>query len=269
MWMMQTSQGDTAIRAPSAGNVLITGAAKRVGRGIALDLARHGWAIAVHYGTSDEEAALLIHEIRELGGRAVAVQADLTEEREVAPLVERAAAALGPLHCLVNNASVFEHDDARDATRRSWDLHMEVNLRAPLVLIQAFARQLPDECIGNVVNIIDERVWNLTPHFLSYTVSKAALWALTRALAPALAPTIRINAIGPGPALPSQYQTRESYQRLCKTMPLQRGTSPAEIARAIRFLIDAPAMTGQMIALDGGQHLGWMLPSQDDELAHA
>ena len=250
-------------------NVLVTGAAKRIGRGVALDLARHGWGVAVHYGNSEVEANEVVAAIHASGGRAVALQADLEREDEVEGLTQRAAEMLGPLSCLVNNASVFAPDHALDSTRRSWDLHMAVNLRAPLVLAQSFARQLPRGTLGNVINVIDERVWNLTPYFLSYTVSKAALWTMTRTLALALAPRIRVNAVGPGPTLPSVHQTPESFQALCETMPLRRGTSPDEIALAIRFLLAAPAVTGQMIALDGGQHLGWLLPEQDAEMARS
>jgi NAD(P)-dependent dehydrogenase (short-subunit alcohol dehydrogenase family) len=255
--------------ARSSSNVLVTGAAKRIGRGVALDLARHGWGVAIHYGNSEVEADEVVAAIRAFGGRAVAVQGKLEREEEVQSLAQRAAEMLGPLSCLVNNASVFEPDHALDATRRSWDLHMAVNVRAPLILTQSFARQLPQGTSGNVINILDERVWNLTPHFLSYTVSKAALWTLTRTLASALAPRIRVNAIGPGPTLPSIHQTPEAFQALCDTMPLRRGTSPDEIGRAIRFLLDAPAVTGQMIALDAGQHFGWMLPEQDAEMARS
>jgi NAD(P)-dependent dehydrogenase (short-subunit alcohol dehydrogenase family) len=250
-------------------NVLITGAARRVGRGIAADLARHGWGVAVHYGHSEGEAQELVDQLRAEGARALAVQADLARENEVAALVDRAAQGLGPLTCLVNNASVFEDDSALEATRASWDRHMEINLRAPFVLTQGFARQLPQGADGNVVNIVDERVWNLTPHFVSYTLSKSALWTLTRTLALALAPSVRVNAIGPGPVLPSHYQSQASFERLCAAMPLRRGTSPAEIASAIRFLVAAPSMTGQMIALDGGQHLGWIFPQGACEQARA
>ena len=256
----------TAEKAPA---VMVTGAAKRVGRGIALDFALRGWAVAVHYRKSEAEAHEVVAKISSDGGRAVAVRADLAREDEVRQLVPLATKALGPLCCLINNASTFERDDALDATRASWDLHMESNLRAPMVLIQQFSRQLEPGDQGNVISIIDQRVWNLTPHFISYTVSKAALWTLTRTLAVALAPAIRINAIGPGPILRSIHQTDESFARLCATLPLQSGTTPAEVCRAIRFILKSPAMTGQMIALDGGQHLGWLFPDQDDELAQS
>jgi NAD(P)-dependent dehydrogenase (short-subunit alcohol dehydrogenase family) len=157
----------------------------------------------------------------------------------------------------VNNASRFERDEIDSVTRESWDGHLEANLRAPFVLAQGFAAALPAGRCGLIVNLLDERVWNLTPHFVSYTVSKSALWTLTRTLALALAPRIRVNAIGPGPALPSARQSDAQFARQCASLPLRRGTSPEEICQAVRFLLAAGAMTGQMIALDGGQHLGW------------
>lgn len=248
-------------------SVLVTGAAKRVGRAIALNLARHGWAVAVHYLTAKAEANEVVAAIQHGGGRAVAVRADLAREEEVERLIPAAAESLGPLHCVINNASAFERDSLGDVTARTWQLHMAVNVRAPFMLTQQFSRQLPAGRQGNVINIIDERVWNLTPHFVSYTVSKSALWTLTRTLALALAPRIRINAIGPGETMPSFHQSEQSFRRMCGTMPLGRGTTPDEICEAIRFIIGARAMTGQMIALDGGQHLGWLHPGQDQEIA--
>jgi NAD(P)-dependent dehydrogenase (short-subunit alcohol dehydrogenase family) len=242
--------------------VLVTGAARRIGRAIALALAETGWAVAVHHQTSGEAAAELVREIRAKGGRAAAVQADLGREAETEGLVEQAMAALGPLGALVNNASTFEYDAALSATRASWDLHMEANLRAPFVLSQRFAAQLAPDAEGAIVNIIDQRVWNLTPHFITYTLSKAGLWTLTRTLALALAPRVRVNAVGPGPTLPSHRQSVDQFARQCVETPLKRGTTPEEVAHAVRFILEAPAMTGQMIALDGGQHLGWAHPHQ-------
>lgn len=248
-------------------NALVTGAAKRVGRAIASDLARRGWGVAVHYRTSEVEAHEVVAAIRADGGSAVAIRADLAEEEEVESLLSSAAVSLGPLHCLINSASVFERDSLGDVTCQSWQLHMAVNVRAPLLLTQSFLRQLPAGEEGNVINIIDERVWNLTPHFVSYTVSKSALWILTRVLAPALAPRVRINGIGPGETLPSFHQTDQSFERMCATMPLRRGTTPEQICEAVHFILGARAMTGQMIVLDGGQHLGWLLPGQDEAMA--
>lgn len=236
---------------------LVTGAGRRIGRAVALDLARAGFAVAVHYSRSQADAAEVVAEIAAAGGRAAPVQADLAAEAETATLVARAEAAVGPLGLLVNNASTFERDEALTATRVSWDLHMEVNLRAPFVLAQDFARRLPDGAEGLIVNLLDQRVWNLTPHFTTYTVSKAGLWALTQSLALALAPRIRVVGIGPGPTLPSVRQSEQQFAAQCASTPLKRGTAPAEIAAAIRFALAAPAFTGQMIALDGGQHLQW------------
>jgi len=236
---------------------LVTGAAQRIGRAIALALAADGWAVAVHCRASRAAADALVAEIARGGGQAVALAADLADESAVAGLVPRAVAALGPLGCLVNNASSFENDTVATATRASWDEHIEVNLRAPLVLMQGFAAQLPEAASGAIINMLDQRVWSLTPYFVSYTVSKAALWTLTQSMALALAPRIRVNGIGPGPTLPSPRQSEEQFARQCAAVPLRRGTSPEEIAAAVRFILAAPAMTGQMIALDGGQHLGW------------
>ncbi len=237
--------------------VLITGAGKRIGRHLALDLAARGWVVVVHYNRSQAEARSVVAEIEDGGGRAAAIGGDLCREGETASLIGRAAAAVGPLSALINNASVFENDRAETATRASWDLHMEVNLRAPFVLIQEFARQLPAGDAGNVINILDQRVWNLSPLFTSYTVSKLGLWTLTQTLAMALAPNIRVNAVGPGPTLPSQRQTPDSFRRQWSSVALARRVRPEEIAAAIRFILDAPSVTGQMIAVDAGQHLGW------------
>ncbi|MBU2090842.1 MAG: SDR family oxidoreductase [Alphaproteobacteria bacterium] len=234
---------------------LVTGAARRIGRAIALDLARQGWDIALHANRSAGDAHQLAGEITALGRKAIVLTADLSQESAVAALVPSAVEALGPLGLLVNNASTFEKDDIASATRESWDAHIEPNLRAPLVLIQAFARQLPAGREGCVVNLIDQRVWNLGADFLSYTVSKTGLWTLTRTLALALAPQIRINAIGPGPVLRSIHQTEEDFAAECRSVPLQRSTDLAEICRTLRFLLESRSMTGQMIALDGGQHL--------------
>jgi NAD(P)-dependent dehydrogenase (short-subunit alcohol dehydrogenase family) len=240
---------------------LVTGAGKRIGRAIALALAEDGFDIAVHYGTSRAEADDVVAAIAAKGGRAVALAADLSDERATIDLHAAAIKALGPMTCLINNASVFERDEALTVTRASWDAHLETNLRAPFVLMQEFARNLPASATGVIVNLLDERVWNLTPHFVSYTLSKAGLWTLTQVMAMALAPRIRVNAIGPGPTLPSPRQSAAQFQRQGASVPLQRGATPEEIAAAVRFIVGAGAMTGQMIALDGGQHLGWAQPN--------
>ena len=235
---------------------LVTGAGKRIGRAIARDLAAAGWAVAVHYFRSAAAAEEVVSEIAAAGGRAVSFAADLGEEGAPADLIARSGAELGPLTCLVNNASTFERDTVATATRATWDAHMEVNLRAPFSLSQAFAGQLPDEAQGNIVNIIDQRVWNLTPDFTTYTLSKAGLWGLTQILARALAPRVRVNGVGPGPTLQSVHQSSVEFEAEWSAMPLKRQVAPDDICRAVRYILDAPAVTGQMIAVDAGQHMG-------------
>lgn len=237
------------------GIALVTGAGLRIGRAMALDLARDGWAVAVHYHRSDDAAAAVVEKIRQAGGVAEALAADLADEAATGALVPRCVDTLGPPTLLVNNASVFEKDSLESATRRSWDAHLDVNLRAPLVLTQGFVEALPGGVEGNVVNMLDQQVWNPGASFLSYTMSKVGLWTLTRTLALELAPTVRVNGIGPGPALPSKRQSNAQFAAYCARMPLGRGTTPEEICRALRFILESPAMTGQMIALDGGEHL--------------
>ena len=245
---------------------LVTGGGQRIGRACCRSLADAGYAVAVHHHHSHAEAEATAAAIRDAGGNAIALAADLADEDQVTTLLPRAATALGPIGVLVNNASLFGNDTVETATRDSWDAHLAVNLRAPFVLMQCFAAALPQEAGGVVVNLLDERVWNLTPYFVSYTLTKSALWTLTRTMALALAPRIRVNGIGPGPTLPSPRQSAAQFIEQCRKMPLERGTSPDEVAAALRFLLAAPAVTGQMIALDGGQHLGWAQPGQPPPL---
>ncbi len=244
------------------GNVLITGAAKRIGRSIAIQMAQQGWNVAIHAHHSVENANALQNELKGLGVEAVALSADLAVDAEASALFDAAAQALGPISCLINNASVFEQDTALDVTRESWDLHMEVNLRAPFVLSQCLAQHLPAGLPGVIVNIIDQRVWNPTPQFTSYTLSKMGLWAVTQVLAKSLAPQVRVNGIGPGPTLQSIHQSEEEFAAEVAMVPLQRSVTPEDICRGVQFILDSPTMTGQMIALDSGQHLGW-LPEQE------
>jgi len=238
-------------------SVLITGAARRIGRRIALDLARDGWAVAIHCHSSRADAETLKTEIEAGGGRSVIVQGDLARADVPERLITEAKNALGPLSCLVNNASRFEPDEASSVTLDGWTAHLDTNLRAPVFLSQSFAAQVPAEAQGNIINIIDQRVWKLTPKFFSYTASKSALWTVTRTLAQALAPRIRVNAIGPGPALPNVRMDEEDFARQARLTLLKRGTSPEEISAAVKYILSSPAMTGQMIVLDGGQHLLW------------
>lgn len=236
---------------------LVTGAARRLGQAIALALAEAGFAVAVHYGEHAEDARATAAAVRERGVAACLLQARLDREAETAPLVDQATERLGPIGVLVNNAGAFIRDEWYDVSRAGWDAHLEPNLRAPFVLMQRFASVLPAAAAGVVVNMLDQRVWSLTPHFVSYTVSKAGLWALTRSMALALAPRIRVNGIGPGPTLPSARQTAEQFARQSAALPLRRGASPEEIGRAVLAILALPSLTGQMLALDGGQHLQW------------
>jgi NAD(P)-dependent dehydrogenase (short-subunit alcohol dehydrogenase family) len=241
---------------------LITGSAKRVGRAIALELAGGGWDIALHFRGSVDDAAALKREIEGVGRRAALVQADLEDEASVETLLPNAAAELGPVTALINNASMFVRDEVMDVTRQGWDRQLMVNLRAPFVLMQQFARLLPADEDGAIVNMLDQRVWNYTPHFVSYTVSKAGLWTLTQTMALALAPRIRVNGVGPGPILANENQSPEQFRTHWSSLPLQRQIEPAEVARTVRFLIESPSLTGQMIAVDGGEHLAWAQPKR-------
>jgi NAD(P)-dependent dehydrogenase (short-subunit alcohol dehydrogenase family) len=241
-------------------NALVTGGAQRIGRAICLALAEAGYGVCVHHHASAARAEDLAAEITGQGGRAAALATDLGEEAETARLIGRAAEAIGPIDVLINNASLFRRDEADTATRESWDGHLEVNLRAPFVLTQAFAAALPQGVKGNVVNILDQRVQNLTPHYFSYTLSKSGLWTLTRTLALALAPHIRVNGIAPGPVLPSTRQSDDDFRRQAEATPLGRAVEPQEIAHGVLFVLEAGSMTGQLIALDSGQHLHWAPP---------
>ena len=238
-------------------SVLITGGSHRIGGHISERLAADGWAVGIHYHGSAARADELAQTINERGGTATTLTADLCDPDACLNLVSLATEALGPLGALINNASVFESETWDDVTTASWDTHLNVNLRAPFFLSQAFARAMPESSNGAIVNIIDQRVWNLTPEFMSYTISKSGLWALTRTLSMALAPRIRVNGIGPGPTLPSKRQTEEAFNRQTEATPLGHGGDPSDIADAVLYLLGARATTGQMIAVDGGEHLGW------------
>ncbi|MBB1491489.1 SDR family oxidoreductase [Paracoccus sp. MC1862] len=247
---------------------LVTGAAKRLGRAMALALAERGQDVAIHYNGSAEEAEATAAETRAFGVRAQAFHADLLDEDATQSLVPAVTQAMGPLTVLVNNASVFEYDTLATATRESWDRHIGSNLRAPFVLTQAFAAQLPPApeqegepvAHGLIVNMIDQRVLKPTPAFMTYSLAKAGLWALTRTSAQALAPHVRVNAIGPGPTMQGARQSEDHFARQRAGTILQRGADAGDIVRALLYLLDARAVTGQLICVDGGQHLGWRTP---------
>ncbi len=244
---------------------LVTGAAKRIGRAIAMELAADGWRVAVHYRADVGAAEATVADIRKAGGVGEAVQADLADAQSLETLIPNAIKAVGPLSCLINNASVFENYRVLDFTRASMNTHLSVNLLAPALLTQAFAKQLPKDTPGNVINILDQRVWRLTPRFMSYTLSKSALWTLTQTLAMGLAPRIRVNGIGPGPTLANEMQDAAQFARQAAATILGVGPELNEITAAVRFILASPSMTGQMIALDGGQHLAWETPDMKDQ----
>src|SRR5688572_14290132 len=237
------------------GAALVTGAARRIGRVLAATAAEAGYDVAIHVRAVDDDAEACAGEVRAKGRKARIVACDLRKESETVALVSEAEGELGPVTLLVNCASVFEQDAFADMNRASWDLHMETNLRAPLVLAQAFARRLPADREGLIVNVLDQRVWRPGPDFFSYTLSKTALWGATRMLAQALAPRIRVNGIGPGPTLPSIHQDQAAFDAEVASTLLGRPSSPQQMGAALRYLIDAEAVTGQMIAVDSGQHL--------------
>jgi NAD(P)-dependent dehydrogenase (short-subunit alcohol dehydrogenase family) len=239
---------------------LVTGGAKRIGRAIALRLGTEGYAVAVHYGRSRADAEDVKAAIEREGGRAAIVQADLADLGAVEGLLDKAGAALGPMTLLVNNASLFEPDEIGSIAPELWERHFAVNLRAPAFLTRDFARQLPEGEDGGVVNIVDQRVWKLNPQFFSYTLSKAALFTATQTMAQALAPRVRVNAVGPGPTLTSSRQSAEDFARQGAALPLRQHPAPEEIAEAVVFLARAKSVTGQMLAVDGGQHLAWETP---------
>jgi len=237
--------------------VLVTGAAQRLGRIIALDFAERGWRVGLHYRDSAAEAAGLVTEIKRKGGTASAFAADLDSLDAPEKLIAACAAELGPPICLINNAARFEEDTLATLDARTWQRQLDVNLRAPIFLTQAFAKTLPDGTEGHVINLTDQKVFRLNPAYFSYTISKSALWTATQIMAQALAPRIRVNAIGPGPVLKHQGQSDAAFALEAGATPLQRPVDTADVVRAIRFLLETPSITGQMIALDAGQHLAW------------
>lgn len=243
------------------GAALITGAARRIGAAVAADLAASGIPVAIHARVvNDPDALALAQTIRDLGGKAVALFADLRDRAAVARLVPDAAHELGQVTIVINNASLFDPDEPDDFGSDLWDAHMAINLEAPVVLARDMANALPEGASGNVINIIDQRVWRLNPNFFTYTLSKSALWTATQTMAQGLAPRVRVNAIGPGPTLQNVRQSEDHFAEQVARLPLGTGPTPGEIARAVRFLLETPSMTGQMLALDGGQHLAWETP---------
>ena len=244
-------------RDPAPRAALVTGGAQRIGRAIVLALARHGYAVAVHVRHSRAAAETVSGEIAATGGRAAVVEADLADHDAVLRLVPAAVAAVGPLTLLVNNVAEFEPDEIGRLDRARFDRHFAVNLRAPIFLAEAFAAQVPTGADAAIVNLLDQRVFKPTPRFFSYGLTKSALHVATTTLAQALAPRIRVNAVAPGPTLPSPRQDAAAFARQAEAVPLGRGPTPQEIADAVLYLAGAASVTGATIAVDGGQHIAW------------
>lgn len=240
-------------------NVMITGGAHRVGRAMALDLAANGYGVIIHANSSLDDAEKLCAEIKDKGANAFAVQADLTNMRDVAGLIDQAVSKAGHIEILVNNASVFEADDINDLNETLWDAHFDVHVKAPAFLSSALSKHLAGR-EGMIINMIDQRVWRLNPNFFTYTLSKSALWTATQTMAQALGPNIRVNAIGPGPTLKNDRQTDADFEKQQASLILEQGPDLSEFGATIRYLWQAKSITGQMLALDGGQHLAWRTP---------
>lgn len=244
---------------------LVTGAARRLGREMALGLARRGVHIALHYNSNAEEAEKTANEIRALGVKCVTLQANLLDEDETQGLVDRAREGLGQdLDVLINSASVFKYDSIKSASKSSWDMNIDSNLRAPFVLSQKFAEQAPRASVQDdgemcanacIVNMIDQRVRKLTKEYMTYTIGKMGLWAFTQTSARALGPHVRVNGIGPGSTMQGAEQSDEQFREHRQGAPLQRGANPDDIVQAMNFLLDARAFTGQLLCVDGGMHL--------------
>ena len=254
---------------------LVTGAAARIGRAMALYLGQQGYDVAVHYASSREGADSVVADLFQMGRKAVAVHADLLDEAAVQQLMPKAIRALGgPITCLINNASIFEYDNITTATRNSWDRHLESNLRAPFVLTQALAKNAPEllydaenEPLAQalVINMIDQRVRKLTPEFMTYTIAKMGLWAFTQTAAQGLAPKVRVNAIGPGPTLQGARQSADHFAAQRRNTVLHRGADTKDITQALGYFLNSPAVTGQLLCVDGGQHLGWLTPDVQND----
>lgn len=252
--MTQQSRSKNAAK----GAALVTGASMRIGKAVALSLADRGYAIAIHHRNSQGAALAVQNEIKESGGEATILHGDLADAAVATSLVGTASDALGqPISVLVNNASLFNADEIETVSPDGWDAHMDVNLKAPVLLAQSMFSALPKQQRGNIINFIDQRVLKLNPQFFSYTLSKSGLWTATRTMAQAMAPRVRVNAIGPGPTLENNHQKPGDFEKESANVPLGHGPSLNEITDAIHFILETSSMTGQMVTLDGGQHLAW------------
>ena len=236
---------------------LVTGGSQRIGKAICEKIAEKGWNVAIHFNKSSNKVISLKKKLEKFGVKCVSIKADLSKENEIKNLFSEAQRKIGKINCLINNASTFELDSIDTIKKKDWDYHLNVNVWAPIFLIKQLKKNLPKNVDGNIINIIDQRVLNLTPFFTTYTFTKSGLWILTKTLAMALAPRIRVNAVGPGPTLSSKRQSEKQFKKQWKSMPLKKKIDPTEIADAVLFILQSKSLTGQIIPVDAGQHLGW------------
>ena len=238
-------------------NLLITGASTRIGKQIALHFSKKGWNIVIHYFKSSSEAKKLKSIIEKNFVKAVLIKADLKNKKEVEKIIPTATKKLGKIDCLINNAALFEKDDILNFTNKSWNDHLNINLLAPAILIKYFAKQASKKKSSNIINIIDQRVFKLTSIFMSYTLSKSALYTLTKTMAMRLGPNIKVNGIAPGPTIKSKRQSTKHFDKQAKSTLLKKPVSTQDICDTIEFLIDNNSITGQVVAVDSGQNLTW------------
>lgn len=248
------------IKSMTPGVAIVTGGSKRIGKSIVKKLSFLGWKVIIHYNSNKNDALSLQKEIQKKGGAASIIKANLNSSKATEELISKSEKKFGKLTLLVNNASIFENDSVHSLTIDTWDIHNNVNTKAPLLLSQSFAKLLPKKEPGVIINIIDQRVFSPRPDFISYSSSKNSLFWLTKVLAQALSPKIRVCAIGPGPTLKGARQTDNDFKNQSQSVPLGNGSSLEDISQAIEFILNASSFTGQMITLDGGEHLDWIKP---------
>lgn len=236
---------------------LVTGGSQRIGKVICENIAKNGWNVVIHYNKSKTNALNLKNKLISYNVKSCCIKADLSKDLELKKLFIKAKKEMGNINCLINNASTFELDSIHNIEKKKWDYQLNTNVWAPIFLIKQFVKNLPNKMSGNIINIVDQRVVNLTPFFTTYTITKSVLWTLTQTLALALAPKIKVNAIGPGPSLPSKRQTNKQFKNQCKKAPLEKSVDPNEIAETVLFILNSNSLTGQLINVDSGQHLGW------------
>ena len=245
-------------------NLLITGGATRIGKEIALHFSKRGWNIAIHYFRSSSKARNLKKIIEENSVKVALIKADLKNAGQVGKIISVAKKKLGTINCLINNAAMFEMDDISNFTIKGWNDHLNINLLAPTILTRHFAKQASKKTTSNIINIIDQRVFKLTPIFMSYTISKSALYTLTKTMAMRLGPNIKVNGIAPGPTIKSKRQSTKHFNKQAKSTLLKKAVGLDDICDTVDFFINNNSITGQVIAVDSGQNLNWNIKSEKE-----